>query len=139
MKMNSYSHLGDGGMNRRLLTCGLVGWLIATAALRVAGQYVLRPGSWTGVVVLLGASFGLMACLMRGLCRKLPLRPEQRFGAVLSLSLPTLLLDPFSSAFFSSVFPNMDPSMAGVFGGWMLCCCAGAFVGVGLMPQGTIA
>jgi hypothetical protein len=126
-------------MNQRLLACGLVGWLIATVALRVAGQYVLRPGRWTASVVLLVTSFGLVACLMRGLCRKLPLRPEQRFDAVLSLWLPTLLLDPFSSAFFSSVFPNMDPSMAGVFGGWMLCCAAGAFVGVGFMPQGANA
>ena len=126
-------------MNQRLLACGFVGWLIATAALRMAGQYVLRPGRWTGAVVLLVASFGLMAWFMQRLCRKLPLRPEQRFGAVLSLWLPTLLLDPISIAFFSSVFPNIDPSMAGVFGGWMLCCCAGAFVGVGFMPQAATA
>jgi len=43
---------------------------------------------------------------------------------------PTLLLDPFSSAFFPIVFPNIAPEMAGVFGGWMLLCCAAALVGV---------
>jgi hypothetical protein len=122
-----------------LLVFGVSGWLIATAALRLGGQYALRPGNWIGVVVLLAASFGLIAWLMPRLCRRLALRPEQWFGAVLSLWLPTLLLDPFSSAFFPFVFPNMDPSMAGVFGGWMLCCCAGAFVGVGLWPQGVAA
>jgi hypothetical protein len=126
-------------MNWRLFIYGLAGWLIATAALRLGGQHVLRPGSWIGVVVLLVASFGLIAWLMPRLCRRLSLRPEQSFGAVLSLWLPTLLLDPFSSAFFPAVFPNMDPSMAGVFGGWMLCCCAGAFVGVGLLPRGATA
>ena len=48
----------------------------------------------------------------------------------ISLALPTLLFDPFSSAFFSAIFPNIAPEMAGVFGGWMLVCCAGALLGV---------
>jgi len=126
-------------VHKRLFILGLAGWLIATAALRLGGQHVLRPGSWAGVVAMLVASFGLMAWLMRRLCRTLRLRPEQWFGAAVSLWLPTLLLDPFSSAFFSSVFPNMNPSMAGVFGGWMLCCCSGAFVGAGLWPPGAAA
>jgi hypothetical protein len=44
--------------------------------------------------------------------------------------LPTLLLDPFSCAFFHTVFPNLDPGAAGAFGGWMLIFCAGAVAGV---------
>jgi hypothetical protein len=119
-------------MHARLLIYGLVGWVVATAGLRLWGQHVLRPGDWKGIVTLYVVSFALVAWLMRRLCRALHLRPEQLFGAVVSLWLPTLLLDPFSSAFFPFVFPNMDPSVAGVFGGWMLCSCAGAFVGVGL-------
>jgi hypothetical protein len=119
-------------MHARLLIYGLVGWVVATAGLRLWGQHVLRPGDWKGIVILYVVSFALVAWLMRRLCRALHLRPEQLFGAVVSLWLPTLLLDPFSSAFFPFVFPNMDPSVAGVFGGWMLCSCAGAFVGVGL-------
>jgi hypothetical protein len=39
------------------------------------------------------------------------------------------VLDPFSSVFFPFVFPNMSPAVAGVFGGWMLWCCAGALIG----------
>ncbi len=54
----------------------------------------------------------------------------------MSVALPTLLLDPFSSAFFPAVFPNMAPEVAGVFGGWMLWCCAGALVGV-MIPVGS--
>ena len=126
-------------MTWRLFIYGLAGWLIATAALRLGGQHVLRPGSRTGVVVLLVASFGLIAWLMRRMCHRLSLRPEQRFGAVVSLWLPTLLIDPFSSAFFPWAFPNMDPSMAGVFGGWMLVCCAGALVGAGFQLQSAAA
>jgi len=34
-----------------------------------------------------------------------------------------------ASAFFPVVFPNMAPEAAGIFGGWMLCCCAGAAIG----------
>jgi hypothetical protein len=49
--------------------------------------------------------------------------------------LPTLLLDPFSSAFFPAVFPNIAPEMAGVFGGWMLCSCAGALLGAAVRPR----
>lgn len=128
-------------MNTRLLVYGLTGWVLATGALRLGGQYVLRPGNWTGTVILFVLSFALTAWLMRRLCDALRLRPEQLFGATVSLWLPTLLLDPFSSAFFPFVFPNMDPSVAGVFGGWMLCCCAGAFVGAGLRrhAQGATA
>jgi hypothetical protein len=48
------------------------------------------------------------------------------------LILPTLLLDPLSSAFFATVFPAADPRGGGVFGGWMLACCGGAIVGVWL-------
>jgi hypothetical protein len=33
------------------------------------------------------------------------------------------------------VFPNMAPSVAGVFGGWMLWCCAGAVVGASIRPR----
>jgi hypothetical protein len=69
-----------------------------------------------------------MAWVVRRLCRRLP--REQWLAGALSVALPTLLLDPFSSAFFPVVFPNMAPQVAGVFGGWMLCCCAGALIGV---------
>ena len=120
-------------MDRRLFLWGLAIWIAATAALRVAGQYVLRPGPWTGAVVLFAISFPLMALLGRRLCSRLPTGQERLAGAV-SLLLPTLVLDPFSSAFFPAVFPNMAPEVAGVFGGWMLCCCAGALVGVAIRP-----
>jgi hypothetical protein len=71
-----------------------------------------------------------MAWLVRRLCRRFHLRRDQWPAGAVSILLPTLLLDPFSSAFFHAVFPNMAPEVAGVFGGWMLWCCAGALVGV---------
>ena len=106
---------------RRLFLYGLVIWAAATLALRFAGQYILRPGDTVGTLLLFAISFPAMALLSRRLC-------EGPAGAV-ALALPTLLLDPFSSVFFPVVFPNMSPQVAGVFGGWMLWCCAGALIG----------
>jgi len=116
-------------MHRRLFLCGLSIWIVATLGLRVAGQRLLRPGDWLGTLILFAVSFPLMAGLVRRLCIGFHLQPEQWLRGAFSIALPTLLLDPFSSAFFPVVFPNMAPEVAGAFGGWMLCCCAGALVG----------
>jgi hypothetical protein len=117
-------------MHRRLVRIGFVIWLGATLALRFGGQHLLRPGDWTGTLVLFAVTFPLMAWLVRRLCARAGLPQAEWVSGAISLLLPTLLLDPFSSAFFPIVFPNMSPQMAGVFGGWMLWCCAGALVGV---------
>ncbi len=111
----------------RLFLTGFAVWLAATIALRFAGQFLLRPGHWAAIFALFLVSFPLMAWVVRGICRELP--GQEWLAAGVSVLLPTLLLDPFSSAFFPTVFPNMAPEMAGVFGGWMLWCCAGALVG----------
>lgn len=117
-------------MCTRLVRIGFVIWLGATLALRFGGQHLLRPGDWKGTVVLFAVTFPLMAWLVRRLCVKAGLARQEWLAGAFSLLLPTLLLDPFSSAFFPIVFPNMSPEVAGVFGGWMLWCCAGALVGV---------
>lgn len=119
-------------MNTRLIRTGFVIWLAATIALRLAGQGILRPGDWKGTLILFAITFPLMAWFVRRLCTSAHVPPADWFGAAVSLMLPTLLLDPFSSAFFPVVFPNMSPEVAGVFGGWMLWCCAGGLVGVSI-------
>lgn len=117
-------------MNIRLFLCGLGIWIVATVGLRMAGQRLLHPGDWKATFILFAVSFPLMGWVVRRLCRRFQLPREEWLGGALAVALPTLLLDPFSSAFFPVVFPNMAPEVAGVFGGWMLWCCAGAFVGV---------
>ncbi len=79
-----------------------------------------------------------MAWLARRLCRRFRLQPNEWPAGAISLALPTLVLDPFSSAFFPFVFPNLAPELAGVFGGWMLFCCAGALLGA-TVRRGTTA
>lgn len=117
---------------RALVLCGFAIWFAASIALRIAGQHMLRPKDWIGTLVLFAISFPLMAWVTRRLCRRLP--PQEWPIGAISLALPTLLLDPFSSAFFPMVFPNMAPELAGVFGGWMLWCCAGALLGASIYP-----
>jgi len=116
-------------MNRTLLLYGFALWVLGTIGVRFGGQILLRPDSAVSIIALYALSIIAMALLTRRLCRVAGLpRSEWPAGAV-SLALPTLLLDPLSSAFFASVFPNITPTAAGLFGGWMLCCCAGALLG----------
>jgi len=119
-------------MKIHLLLYGLGIWLAATLALRVAGQHLLHPGDLTGTLILFVVSFPLMALIVRRICSRFRLPQEQWLEAGFLIALPTLLLDPFSSAFFPVVFPNMAPAVAGMFGGWMLWCCAGALVGASI-------
>lgn len=121
-------------MNRRLLLCGLGMWIGGTVGVRMAGQHLLRPGDGKGTLILFAVSFPLMAWIVRRLCSRFEPVPGQWPAGAISIALPTLLLDPFSSAFFPVVFPNMAPEMAGVFGGWMLWCCAGALIGATVCP-----
>src|SRR5690242_9751305 len=100
-------------MNGRLFLYGLGIWIIATIALRLAGQYMLNPEHLIGTLVLFAIIFPLTAWLVRNLCRGLKLQERDWPGATVSLLLQTLVLDPFSSTFFPVVFPNMNPKTAG--------------------------
>jgi hypothetical protein len=121
-------------MHMRLLRSGLIVWFAATIALRLVGQHLLRPADPVGTFVLFATSFPLMAWLVRRLCVGAHLSSEQFLAGAVSVALPTLLLDPFSCVFFPVLFPNMAPQVAGVFGGWLLWCCAGAIVGALIPP-----
>jgi len=117
-------------MKLKLFLYGLAIWAAATAALRLRGQYLLRPGETMGFLILFAITFPLIAWIVRRICRRMRLPRDQWLDGAFWLLLSTLLLDPFSSAFFPIVFPNMAPEVAGVFGGWMLWCCAAGLVGV---------
>lgn len=116
-------------MYQHLAIVGVVIWLAATLGLRLAGQHVLRPGRPGETALLLAVSIPASAFAVRWLCRRVGLPREQWITGTVILLLPTLLLDPYVSAFFPAVFPNIDPQMGGAFGGWMLCCCAGGLLG----------
>lgn len=117
-------------MWHRTLITGILIWTCGTLGIRLAGHGLLRPERGAQTVILYLASFLLMAFLVPRICRRLGFQREQWTQAATLLILPTLILDPFSCAFFSSLFPNLDPAAAGAFGGWMLICCGGGVAGV---------
>jgi hypothetical protein len=115
---------------RRCLIIGFIIWLAATIILRIGGQYLFYPTKPVAFMALLVASFPLMAFLARRICSDSSLPREQWPAATIFLVMPTLVLDTFSSAFFALLYPNIPPQAAGLFGGWILWCCAGALLGV---------
>lgn len=116
-------------MHRKLFLYGLALWLVGSSVFRLAGQRILHPENILGTLITFAVSFPLMAWVARRLCRRFRVPVDAWPAAAISLALPTLLLDPFSSAFFPAIFPNMPPGAAGLFGGLMLWCCAGALAG----------
>jgi hypothetical protein len=114
----------------RTLLAGLLIWTVGTLAVRLSGHRLLQPDHTLQTVVLYSISFLLMALLVPRICRRLGFEKDLWPKAATLLILPTLILDPFSCAFFTSMFPNLDPAAAGAFGGWMLICCGGGVAGV---------
>jgi hypothetical protein len=115
---------------RRCASVGLLIWLAGTLILRFAGQYFLFPENVLAIALLLLVSFPLMAFVARRVCSDASIPPDQWPVAAIFLVTPSLVLDTFSSAFFPLVYPNMPAQAAGLFGGWILWCCAGALLGV---------
>ncbi|MGA3078862.1 MAG: DUF5367 family protein [Bryobacteraceae bacterium] len=114
----------------RTLIAGLLFWAGGTGIIRLTGRRLVQPDHTTQTVGLYLVSFVLMAFLVPRICRRLGFARDLWPKAVTLLILPTLILDPFSCVFFTTVFPNLDPRAAGVFGGWMLICCGGGVAGV---------
>jgi hypothetical protein len=117
---------------KRAFLIGLGLWVIGTLAIRFSGHGLLAPGRTlqTGVLYLTG--FALMALLIPRIPAALRLEKDAQFAALTLLILPTLVLDALACWFFPAVYPNLAPAAAGLFGGWMLVCCAGAVVGAWL-------
>jgi len=114
----------------RSIFTGLVLWTAGTIVIRLAGKGLLQPERAGRTLGLYLVSFLLMFLLAPRICRRLGAPRELWPQAATLLILPTLILDPFSCAFFNTVFPNVDPGAAGTFGGWMLICCGGGLAGV---------
>jgi Family of unknown function (DUF5367) len=111
------------------LATGMIIWLIGTLGLRFAGQSLLKPGHMESTGLLFLVSFPLMAFLVRTICKSRGIARELWPAAGIFLVAPTLLLDPFSTLHFSTVFPNIPSDAAALFGAWMLWCCGGGLAG----------
>src|SRR5437868_5318901 len=115
-------------MYRNVLLAGFGLWVVGTAAFRLgpAGM-VQAPDGWRTVV---SYAVNALAALIvsRLLFRWIGVPAESRPAAMTLFILPTLLLDPFATAFFPYVFPNLRAAAAPTFGGLMLISAAGAVI-----------
>jgi hypothetical protein len=107
---------------KRLLIVGFVIWLAATIALRLAGQWMLNPEKSWSIIAMLAISGLLMYRLPRLLFSRFAIPHQDRALGGIALVASGMLLDTVSTICFPSVFPNMRPDAAGLFGGWLLFC-----------------
>ena len=105
---------------RKIATIGFQIWLLATIALRIAGQFVFRDAGVAAIGLVMLVSVPLMVLVARGVLAGLP--PADRALGAIALVAPGMVLDTFSTIWFGRVFPNMRADLAAVFGGWLLLC-----------------
>ena len=113
----------------RLLLLGGLLWAGGTILIRLEGHRLLDTGRPLLTLLLYLVSAPALAIVVRWISRRYSVPREEHVNAAALLALPTLLLDPFSCLFFQTLFPNVQPAAAGLFGGWMLICCGGAIAG----------
>jgi hypothetical protein len=112
-----------------LAIAGFVIWLLASLALRLWGQWILRPADPIATVALLAVSAPLMFLLPRRLFRIFRIDPGDYAAGGIALVAPGMILDTISAIWFSSAFPNIPAAAAGLFGGWLLFCNVLALIG----------
>jgi hypothetical protein len=122
---------------KRLIMVGFAIWFVATIALRIAGQRVLNPDRPWSIIALLAISALLMFRLPRFLFSRLAIPRELHALAGIVLVAPGMFLDTVSAVCFSSVFPNIRPDAAGLFGGWLLFCNVVVLVSAATTGYGT--
>jgi hypothetical protein len=124
---------------KRLLIAGFVIWLVASIALRIAGQWVLNPDRPLSIIALLAISGLLLYRLPRALFASFSIAESQRALGGIALVAPGMFLDTVSAVCFSIVFPNIRPDAAGLFGGWLLFCNVVALVSAATYRPGAKA
>lgn len=102
------------------LGVGFVVWLLATAAAYLLGPTLLQPGTPVVTAALYLAMIPSMFLLAVGAFRYRGAVGYERVLAATLLVLPGIALDSLVLPFFDTVFPGVDPAMAGAFGGIVL-------------------
>ena len=99
---------------------GFAIWLGATIMLRLGGQFIFRDSGGVATLLVLLVSVPVMIVVTRAVLGGL--RPAERALGAIALVAPGMLLDAFSTIWFTKAFPNIRADAAAVFGGWLLLC-----------------
>ena len=119
----------------RAIRLGAALWLVATIAIRLAGQWVLRPDP-----TFLLADFLVGGAAMALLGPRLRLRvsadARDADAVALGLILPGMLADAAVALAFRHVYPNLSPALGNGFGALMLWYYAVAALAITLQARG---
>lgn len=115
----------------RAALLGLLVWLCFIAALRLWGEFFYESGT-LGPAILFWVAAPASAGLAWALVRLLRVSPGDEAEASVGLAFPGMVLNAFVLPSFGSVFPLLDPTLDGEFGGAMLIANA-AMIFTGLM------
>ncbi len=107
-----------GPFGRAILLGGAL-WLVATVAIRLAGQWVLRPDPAFRLADFLvgGAAMALLGPRLR---LRISADAEDADAVALGLILPGMLADAAVALAFRHVYPNLSPALGNGFGALML-------------------
>lgn len=119
-------------MTARLLSIGLAFWGGGAVLLRWFGAEIISADHIAVTAATYAASFIAMAAVVPALFTSMRITRALWFRSAALLMLPSLILDALTQLAFSRAYPNMNESAAGLFGGLILTCCAGALIGVWL-------
>jgi hypothetical protein len=114
----------------RLLSIGLAFWGAGAFLMRWFGAEVISTEHIAITLATYAASFIAMAAGVPAIFTSMRITRTLWFRSAALLMLPSLILDALTQFAFSRAYPNMSESAAGLFGGLILICCAGALVGV---------
>lgn len=103
----------------RAIGLGFFLWLAAALVLRFYGQHMLTPEEGPRLILFLVTPFvaGLAATVFLRLLKE---AHGDEAEAAVGLALPGMLLTAFVTHEFASVFPNIDPTLDGVFAAIMM-------------------
>ncbi len=112
---------GRGWSDRPFLGALILGFLIwvgASIAFRLGGQAILRPEPWS-MVLIYGAVAPAVAAFGVWLRRRF-WQAERADSVALGFMLPGMLGDAWVILGYDWIFPNLDPTLDGVFGAALL-------------------
>ena len=99
---------------------GVVVAVVSTVGLRLFGQHVFITGDSTQSMLLFAITVPLIASVTLPVYRMARIGPTVASRAAICIALPGILFDSFAVRSFHSVYPNMPPGAAALYGSWVL-------------------
>ena len=122
-------------MNKRLyFSIGLLVWLLATVAFRLAGQHFFLDEEPAVLALLWLFTIVALFLIATALFRWRGLNQAQQFEAAALLVIPGMALDALVIEGFATMFPNVNQSSASSFGAWLLIAYASVLVAAFVPP-----